>query len=271
MIKLVAIDIDGTLLNSKRELTDVVKTTIKKATEQGIKIVLCTGRPLQGVQALLKELDLVSNDQYVITYNGSLVQTADGKRTIVEYALDLNQVLWIKEIADELGTFYHAIDRRSIYTTNQPIGYYTRHESQLVDMPITSVSSSELQQLDTVFQKAMIVDDEKVLSRVIEQLPHALNEQLYVVKSAPYYLEILHPLANKGNAVKALAEELGFSLDEVMAIGDNMNDLEMIKVAGIGVAMGNAVNGLKKFADVITKTNDENGVAFALSEWANVK
>ncbi|MBF0780998.1 MULTISPECIES: sugar-phosphatase [unclassified Granulicatella] len=265
MIKLIAIDIDGTLLNSQHEITPAVKSALQNAKERGIKIVLCTGRPLKGVQSLLKELELVEDNQYVITYNGSLIQSTDGKLTIKEFALNAHDVLDIQNFSDELHTFYHVVDQEYLYTTNCPVGKYTEYEARLVSMEIKQVDKLE----EKTYQKAMIVDEPEILDNVIRQLPETMKERYYCVKSAPFYLEILHKQANKGTALEVLADYLSIDLSQTMAIGDNNNDIDMIKVAGIGVAMENATDELKRYADCMTKSHNHDGVAYIVNQYVN--
>lgn len=261
MIKLIAIDIDGTLLNSQKELTETVKKTLQQAAAKGVKVVLCTGRPVKGVQKLLEELDIISSDQYVISYNGSLVQTTNGQETIAEFSLPFEDVVRLQQLADTLQVPYHAIDREAIYTTNKDIGDFTVHESQLVNMPIRYRTIEELAQNQFVAQKMMFVDYPEQLDAVIAQLPEWVNQDYFTVKSAPFYLEVLHKDANKGNAVKALCDHLNIPLTQAMAIGDNHNDLDMLAVVEHSVAMGNAVEAVKLAAKYTTASNDEDGVA----------
>ncbi len=115
--------------------------------------------------------------------------------------------------------------------------------------------------------KMMMIDEPALLDSVIPQLPAALTEQYNVVKSAPFFLEVLNKKAHKGAAVKKLAEHLGIDQSEVMAIGDNENDLTMVEYAGIGVAMANATENVRNMADVITASNEEDGVAKVINEY----
>ena len=112
----------------------------------------------------------------------------------------------------------------------------------------------------------MFIDEPERLNKVIAQIPASIKEKYMMVQSAPYFLEILHPEVSKGNAVKKLAEKLGIKQQEVMSIGDNGNDLSMIEYAGCGVAMENAIPEVKKSADFQTRSNNENGVAYAIQE-----
>lgn len=260
-IKLIAIDIDGTLLNSDRKLTKTVKESLKKASQKGVKVVLCTGRPTSGVNHLLEQLNLIGETQYVITYNGSLVQTTDGIQIIKQYGLSTDDIDAVRNMAEQLDVSYHFTDKEAIYTTNKNIGKYTVHEAELVGMPLRYRTQEDIKKEKQTALKAMFVDEPDKLDEVIKRLPLEFSKRFFTIKSAPYYLEVLHKDANKGNALRALAKHLGIKMSEVMAIGDNYNDMDMIIVAGYSVAMGNAVPTLKSAAKYITESNDRDGVA----------
>lgn len=112
----------------------------------------------------------------------------------------------------------------------------------------------------------MYIDQPERLEKTIQAIPSEVKEKYMMVKSTDFFLEILHPDVSKGNAVKLLAKELGIPREEVMAIGDNGNDVSMLEFAGCGVAMGNAIDDVKAVADVVTKSNNEAGVAHVLDE-----
>lgn len=265
-IKLVAIDIDGTLLDSNRKISPKVKETLQRANESGIYIVLCTGRPLPGVKEQLAELELYGPNDYVITYNGSLVQATKSNEIISQYTLSYDDFLEIELAARKAGVHLHTIDDRAIYTANRDIGKYTVHEAFLVDMPLKYRAVDEMTP-DMSIIKMMMIDEPDVLDRAIAQLPQSFTEKFTTVKSTEFYYEILNKEASKGHALAKLAEHLGVSQEETMAIGDNENDLSMIEYAGVGVAMGNATESVKRAADVLTTSNDEDGVAEALLKY----
>ncbi len=267
-IKLVAIDIDGTLLDSAGQLSEGVKKALQEAKQKSIRIVLCTGRPLPGVTKYLKALDLLSADDYVITYNGSLVQNVATQHTVFSANLTKNDYLKINYIAQKLGVHFHVSGVDAIFTANRNISPYTVHESTLVHMPIKYRTSDEMIHNDYEMIKMMMIDEPEILDHAITQLPAEFKEQYNIVKSAPFYLEILHKGANKGIALKKLAEHLAIEQAEVMAIGDNENDMAMLEYAGIGVAMQNAVEKTKAVADYITTaSNDEDGVKEAIEKF----
>ncbi|MBO0476382.1 sugar-phosphatase [Vagococcus sp. DIV0080] len=265
-IKLVTIDIDGTLLNSERKVTNEVKEAIRKCTEQGVNIVIATGRPTIGVMDLIKELNLDNEHGFMITYNGALIQNAGTEKVLIEHGLSHDDYLDIELLARKLNIHLHVQDYNNMYTANKDISEYTIHESFLTGMPLTYRPVSDMT-ADTKIIKSMMIDHQEKLDAAIKEIPESFTERFAMVKSMPFYLEVLNKQATKGIAVAELANFLNISLDEVMAIGDNENDLSMIEVAGTGVAMGNAVPSVKEIADKITKSNDEHGVAYALEQW----
>lgn len=265
-IKLIAIDIDGTLINSRKELTPRVKAALNAASQQGVYVVICTGRPYPGVEPLLKGLNLINDHDYVVTYNGTLVQQTGTKKALVRFAMTHEDLERVNTNATTYNVHYHATDEEAIYVPTPTIGKYSIHESELVGMPIIHQLYKDIPS-DKEFIKMMYVDEPDILATLIDNLSDTFKSQYQLFRSAPYYLEVIHPKAGKGNAVKLLAQELQLSSDEVMCIGDQENDRDMIEYAGLGVAMGNAVEEVKSIADFITTTNDEDGVAVAVEKF----
>lgn len=265
-IKLVAIDIDGTLVNNQRIITPKVAESLKKARQQGVYIVLCTGRPLMGVEKYLTELELLGAEDYAITYNGGLVVNTNTGEVVVEQGLTRAQYLEVDTLARSLNVHLHTSDKSAIYTSNRDISRYTINEAFLVDMPVRYRTPEEIaNEVQPV--KMMMIDEPEYLNEVIEKIPAEYFEKYNLVKSTPFYLEVLNKETSKGNAVRALADKLGIAQAEVMAIGDEENDLTMIDYAGLGVAMGNATEAVKKISQAIVGTNEEDGVSQAIERF----
>lgn len=264
-IKLIAIDMDGTLLNPQHEITAGVKAAIGRARDKGVSIVLATGRPFVGVERYLMELDLHQPGQYCISNNGALAHSADSGEVVAEKTLGFDDYLYLEQLARDLGVHFQAFDKSFLYTPNKDISEYTIHEASLTGIPVRYRAVEEMDPA-TRFPKLMMIDKPELLDKAIAALPARARESYTILKSAPYYLEILNPLVNKGYGVKMLAEKLGLQPSEVMAIGDQENDLAMIEYAGTGVAMGNAIDSVKQIAQFVTKTNMEDGVAHAIEE-----
>lgn len=264
-IKLVAIDIDGTLVNNNREITPEVFEAIQKAKAAGVKIVIATGRPLLGVKNILESLNLLDTGDYVITYNGALVQATATGEAFIDEPLTYDDYLDIEMESRRLDTPLHSITMSTIYTHNRNISKYSINEAYITGLPLKYRTAEEMSKHEII--KMMYIDEPEKLDATIAKLPQRFRERYTIVKSTPFYLEILNKNASKGLAVQHLAEKLGISHEETMAIGDEENDHSMLEAVGNPVVMANGNPELKKIAKYITKSNEESGVAHAINEW----
>ncbi|GEN95064.1 sugar-phosphatase [Pediococcus ethanolidurans] len=264
-IKLVAIDLDGTLLTDEKQITDKTVTVIKQASQKGVKIVLCTGRPLTGVAEHLKKLGLAGSDQYVITYNGALVQTIEG-HTIIRHTLNYNDYTDLEALSRKLRSHFHVETENHIYTANKNLSPYTIGESFYVRMGIRYRAVSEMP-TSLKIPKGMFIDPPEKITALRHKIPQTFLDNYYFVQSEPYFLEVLNKSASKGHALRDLAKRLKLKPENLMAIGDQGNDLSMLKVAGTPVAMANAISEAKQLATFITASNEEDGVAKAIQKF----
>lgn len=262
-IELIAIDLDGTLLTPEKKISAKVKETIEMAKTKGIKIVLCTGRPLPGVFQILEALNLQEEGDYVITYNGALVQQSHNGKAIAHHTLNHESFLKIEAMSRQVGIHCHTIDETHIYTANKDISPYSVRESFLVNMPIRYRTVEEMDPT-LVISKMMMIDEPALLDAAIAKLPKSFYDEYTILKSEAFYLEVLNKAASKGQALKDLARILDIPKENIMAIGDNENDIDMIEYAGMGVAMGNAIASVKEISDHVTDTNEYDGVATAI-------
>ena len=265
-IKLITIDIDDTLVNTAKQVTPRVKAALQEATAQGVKVVLTTGRPLPGVQEYLDELGLNhQDDQYAITYNGGVVQTTNGEE-LGGKELAYSDYLRLREVADELGAYLQVETIDAAYTSAKEINYWASRENFLIKMPLIIKPVDEMDPNDH-YVKFMFIGDEADIDSWRDALPADVKEAYYIVKSTPQHLEFMHKDATKGSGLLTLAAKLGIDRSETMALGDQQNDVTMIEVAGLGVAMGNAVPEVKVVADVETTTQNADGVGVAVEKW----
>ena len=264
-IKLVAIDIDGTLVNNNREITPEVFEAIQKAKAAGVKIVIATGRPLLGVKNILESLNLLDAGDYVITYNGALVQATATGEAFIDEPLTYDDYLDIEMESRRLKTPLHLITISTICTHNRNISKYSINEAYITGLPLKYRTAEEMAKHEII--KMMYIDEPEKLDETITKLPQRFKERYTIVKSTPFYLEILNKNASKGLAVQHLAEKLGISHEETMAIGDEENDRSMLEAVGNPVVMANGNPELKKIAKYITKSNEASGVAHAINEW----
>ncbi|MEG0552529.1 MAG: sugar-phosphatase [Carnobacterium sp.] len=264
-IELIAIDLDGTLLTNEKKISSKVKETLAKVKEQGVKVVICTGRPLPGVTGFLKELNLEEAGDYAITYNGALVQKTNDGTAIAQHTMSFDDFLVVEAMSKKIGVHCQTLDEKAIYTTNKDISPYTVRESSLVNMPIKYRSVEEMDP-NLIISKMMMIDEPDVLDAGIAKIPTSFHEKYTVLKSEAFYLEVLNKSASKGQALKDLSDILSIPKENIMAIGDNENDRDMLVFAGIGVAMANAVEGIKAISDYITDSNELDGVATVIEK-----
>lgn len=265
-IKLVTIDVDGTLLNRNRVITDKVKQAIAQAKSIGVKIVVTTGRPYLGVVALLKELELTDPGDYVITYNGGMVLAADTGLEVARKGLTYQDYLRIDTLAESLAISSHAVTATHLYTSNRDVSPYTVEESFVGKVPMSFRTRSEMKSEPEII-KMMLVGESDILREVVSQVPLDIQQDYTTVLSSPNFFEILHKEVSKGQGLIQLAKQLGIPLKETMAIGDAENDLSMLEAAGLAIAMGNAVPQVVAVSDFKTTSNDEHGVAVALEKF----
>lgn len=265
MYKLVAIDMDGTLLKEDKTISQRTKNAIQSARKKGVTVVLATGRPIEGVSRYLEELNMYSENDYVLSYNGALIQKTKSKESVAKIALNGSDLHYLRKLSDELGVNMHAFseDKGLITPKNSK---YTEVEADINNIEINEMNMDNISD-DEVIIKIMMIDEPEILGEAVEKLPKEVYEKYTVVRSTPFFLEFLNKEVNKGVGVEMLSKHLGLKREEVMTLGDAGNDLHMIEYAGLGVAMENAFDEVKASADYITDTNENDGVAKAIEKF----
>lgn len=264
MYQLIALDMDGTLLNEDKEISKRTREAIAQAKSMGKTVIIATGRPIKGVGRYIEELNLNSEQDYVVTFNGALVQSTKDHKIIMDMPLNVEAYRELYALSKELDVHIHALTDDSVLTPkNNP---YTEIEASINQIPIVEGPVEEVRE-DTMIVKVMFIDAPEVLDRVIEELPDWVRGKYSVLRSTPYFLEFLDPRVNKGAGVKAVAERLGIDHKKVICVGDAGNDLAMIEYAKLGVAMENATEDVKAVADYITKSNEDDGVAHVIEKF----
>jgi len=257
---------DGTLLNDEHQVTYNVRKTLEKVKKKGVYIVLCSGRPIVGMQKYIDELNLKEEEDYAIAFNGALVKNTNNGKVIVEISLNYDHLVELHDLSLELNTPMQYFDQTYLYSPTAWIHKYTIVEAYLNQMELKYYPVPDFPKTNPI-PTIMYMNDPAKLNQTIERIPKNIIKKYAFVKGAPHFVEFTHPNATKGMAVKKLAEKLGINQKEVMAIGDNENDLSMIEYAGCGVAMENAIPTLKEAADFQTLSNNEDGVAYAIQKF----
>lgn len=264
MYKLIALDMDGTLLREDKTISKKTYKAIQNARAKGVKVVLATGRPIDGIRRYLKELNLINDEDYAVAYNGALVQNTKTKEVIAQTLMSLKDIDYLYKLSQELKVNIHALTESKCITPKW--SKYSQVEADINDIPLEFVDFNNLDK-DTTIVKIMFIDEPEHLSQVIAKLPSEVYEKYSVLRSAPYFLEFLDKNVNKGAGVELLAKELDIKPEEVICVGDAGNDIHMLQYAGLGVAMGNAFPEVKEIADYITLTNEDDGVAHVIDEF----
>lgn len=264
MYKLIALDMDGTLLTTDKKISKNNEEAIKAAEAKGVKIVLASGRPLNGLNRYLEELDLLKGEDYVLSFNGGLVQNTRGK-IVSKVSLRGSDLKKIYKVSKELNVNIHAYSTKDGLITPKT-SECTEYEATINGININIRDFNEVDDDEDII-KVMMIDPQEILDPVIEKLPGELYEKYSVFKSAPYFLEFTHKEVDKGLGLKRLGEYLGIKREEIIACGDAGNDLSMVKYAGLGVAMENATPEVKEAANFITTSNDEDGIAKVIEKF----
>lgn len=262
MIKLVTIDLDGTLFDKNKNISIENLNAINLAKQKGVYIVLATGRPISGVLPTLKKLNLCSDNDYVITYNGAKVFNVKTKEVIASSTISGKTVKELYAESKRLNVNFHAFraNEELITPKHNP---YTDVESKINHIEDHLFDFNKILD-DDQFIKAMMVDSEENINRIIPMVNQEFKDNFSMVRSSKIFLEFLNKNTHKGHALCKLANFLNIDLKDTMAIGDAGNDIEMIKLSGIGVAMENAFADVKEIADYITTSNENDGVSNAI-------
>ena len=264
--KMICLDIDGTLLNSKHEISEKVKNAINMAAnEKNITVILVSARMPKGITFLQKELEI---EQPIICYSGALILDKDSK-ILAKEIIDVSNLKEIYKLVSE-----HNV-HMSLYRDNEwyieDMDYWAKQESEITNIIPTVIEFNELietwEKEGTGPNKILCMGDPEKINLLKEKTKViALN----IYPSKPTYLEIMPIAASKTSAINVLQKKFNIDKSEIIAMGDNYNDIDMLEYAGLGIAMGNAPDEVKKHGKDVTLTNDEDGVAAALKKYIGI-
>lgn len=269
-IKMIALDLDGTTMRSDGTLSPGNRAAIEAARDAGVNVVICTGRVESALPDEVKNLDGI---KYAITSNGSRITDLHTKECIYGDFLSKKALRKSIEVASEnhitIEAFYDGLAYidRELYDDIEANGcdYRSREYVLRTRIPVDDIYDRMREHEDRIENINFFFPSPEILETYrskIESIPDAM-----ITMSFPVNLEVGGPETSKRKALEALMKILDIKQDELMCIGDAPNDIEMIKFAGTGVAMGNAWGGTKDYADFVTKTNDEDGVAYAIEKF----
>ncbi len=263
MYKLLALDLDDTLLNDKGEISLVNRKAILKAQEKGVKIVLASGRPTGAMTRFIEELELDKNDGYIVSFNGGEIINCKTRESIFKRALTIDEIHRVYDASKKhnCSIITYKGDNIVSETTDQ----YIQVEVELTKMPLIQEKSfKEAVNFEGV--KCIVLQEPSYLKKV-EKLMKEEFSDLSISISKPFFLEITAKGIDKGHTIGKLAESLGICQDEVIACGNAENDLSMIKYAGLGVWVANTASELYKYGQDVVASNEEDGVADLIEKY----
>lgn len=263
--KVLAFDIDGTLTNSRKEITPETRAAILRAADMGCTIVIATGRPPQGVIRYVNELELPDNGGYVLALNGGLLENCGTGTAISRTFLPMECYHEICAIAKEYNVNLMTYQGDDVISENID-DKYIEIESRINGLGVKQVDNLE-KYLTFEVPKFLMLGDGDYLAGVEKKVHARLSDRLDVYRSEPFFLEVLPKGINKAATLEKLLNHLGCRREELMAFGDGYNDISMLKYAGMGVVMGNANDTVKKEGDYIAPSNDENGIVDVLNKF----
>ena len=280
MYKLVAIDLDGTMLNSYGIVTEKTKNAILKAQNKGIEVIIASGRPIDSIKSIAKE---IKSEKYFISGNGAILYDIKNNEILYENTLNKNKVLEIIKICEENSIYYNIYTEKEIIakSLNYNVLYYYKENLNKDEENKTHINIIEniydyVQNHNEKIVKITICDsNQAIFNSIMKKLKEISEIEVLEVshmsrkiirqgtEDVPieyYYTEISAKNVDKWNAIKILAEKLNIKNEEIVCIGDNMNDKKMIENSGLGVAMKGSTPDIIKVAKYVTETNDNDGV-----------
>jgi Cof subfamily protein (haloacid dehalogenase superfamily) len=260
-IKLVAVDMDDTLLDGTLKVSQRTCEAISKAHEQGAFVTIATGRMFSSTLPYALELNIKTP---LITYNGGMIRSAFTKETLFQKTI-------VPEVANKIVAFFH---EKGWYLQSHinDVLYVVEHSEKakyyekVAGVQAVPIGEKFYSMSHEPTKMLAIAEPHQILE--IQKMIHAeFGKEVYAATSKSNYLEMMHPSVNKGYALELLTQSMKLSRDEVMAIGDSNNDIPMLEYAGFGVAMGNSTDKIKSIAQAVTGHHNEHGVAQAIEKY----
>lgn len=269
MIKMIALDLDNTLLNSQKEISERNTKVLRRLHEKGIKVVLCTGRPINSIWNYIEQLGLIDDDDFTINFNGGLVVNNVTKQPLFSMGLKATELQLVYDFAHPHNYSLDVLDFERVYEImDMPRSIY---KGTVKNIEFLDRNFADLPMGDHPYAKMVMAIPAERLKKIIPTIPDNLKEHFNVVQSQPHILEFLPKGVDKSVGLSHLLHHFDMDFANLMSFGDADNDLGMIKDAHDGVVMANGLPNVKAVANHITKSNDDDGVAVYLEKkFANI-
>ena len=263
--KLLALDIDGTLTNSKKEITPAVLNAVRRLQNSDIPVLLVSGRPEKGIEHVATELGFYEYGGYVFAYNGGKIVNKKTGEVVLNQTLPEDMIKPVYDYVKDLDVAILTYDGDDI-VIEKPENVYAQKEITLTHMNTRKVDNL-YEAIDFPVNKFLICGEPEYLEKLVVEMAEKFSPRLNIFRSEPYFIEVVRDGIDKAASLEKLLNIFGMTKDELVACGDGHNDVTMIDYAGMGVAMANACDEVKAVSNYITKSNDEDGVAFAIDKF----
>ena len=258
----IALDLDGTLTNHDKVVTPRTRQALLQAESKGAIIILASGRPTYGIVPVAECLELEKRGGYILSYNGgNIVNAKTGEKLFSQFLPDAVIPILYKYAKEKNHALLGYAGNEII--TEMPNDQYVKEESRINKMNIRKVDNL-LDALEPHPTKLLMTGDPTDMIKAEEELVEILGEKMDIFRSAPFFLELVPKGIDKAQSLLRLLSKINLTPADLMAFGDGYNDLSMLKLAGVGVAMANAAPEVRADADYVTLSNEEDGVAEAL-------
>ena len=265
MYKLVAIDVDGTLVNDDKKLTQGTIDSIKNAVQRDIKIVISSARSFYRLKNYLEQLDLMKDNQYTICFNGAVIIENKNQNVILSNNFNVEEIWELINLANKFNTPIFLYSMNNVFVEEIPKIIQSSKSFKNVKLDLVKFKTIDYNK-DAIY-KILFVNDYDDIAKIRKQIPKELYEKFEITSSTPERIEFVKKGITKSNSLQFICKKCNIKQSEVIAIGDADNDIDMINFAGLGVAMGNAQNSLKEKANYITRSNNDDGVADVIEKY----
>lgn len=262
--KVLVLDLDGTLTNSQKEITDKTLEAVFRMQEHGHKVVIATGRPTPGALPIAKKLKLEKFGGFIASFNGGQITDCGSGEVIYQQTLPKDIIPELFKLAEELNIGFISYDKTGIIAVDRPDKYIDL-EARINHLPV-SYKKNIAEYIDFPLNKCLGTAEPEVAPEKEQAFIEKFGDRINVSRSEPFFIEITPKGIDKAASLEHLCEIIGSSRENMIACGDGFNDISMIEYAGVGVAMANAQEEVKAAADYITVSNDEDGVAKVIYE-----
>ena len=263
--KVLVLDIDGTLTNSKKEITKETKEAIWGVIERGHKVMLASGRPTPGMRRYEEELELAKYGGYLLSFNGARIVDCASGDIIYQRTIPASTVAKLYYYAKEQNCGIITYLGDTVLSGFEPDEYIIL-EAGINGLPVQVVEDFP-HFVDFEVNKCLMTAPPEKAERIEKDLQEKYGDRLSVYRSEPFFIEIMPKDVNKATSLSRVLPVVGATKEDAICCGDGYNDISMIEYAGLGVAMGNAQEAVKQAADYITKTNDEDGLVQVIDEF----